>query len=121
MRFEVHLRLEDVCLVRLTFCVYANEVSISEVLLQLLVVSVILRLSATISSVAYMASFVLLSAVRVQFVIAVEALFAEATVWMSLEPRLIDRAWAVVTELLMFSQLAEGKKLVFVGEDLFVS
>ena len=114
MRFEVHLRFEDVCLVGLTFCVYADEVSISEVLLQLLVVSIVLRLSATISSVAYMASFMLLSAVRVQFVISIEALFAEATVRVSLKPRLIDRSWAIVAELLMFSQLAEGKKLVFV-------
>jgi hypothetical protein len=103
MCLEIHFRLEDVGLVGLAFGVQADKVLIGEVLLQLLVVQIVLRISASISPVANVAPFMLLSAVGVEFVISVESLFAETALRVTFEARLVDGTWVIVPKLLVFS------------------
>jgi hypothetical protein len=104
----------------LTFSVQADEVCCREVLLQFLVVQIVLRISASISSVTYVTSFVLLPTVGIQLVISIESLLAEATLWMSLKSRLVDCSRVVVSVFLMLPKLTEREQFVFMGEHLFV-
>lgn len=103
MSFQIHFCLEDVGLVGLTFRVQAHKMIRGEVLLQLLVIQVVLWLSSTISSVAYVASFMFLSTVIVQFIVAIESLSAKAALRVSFESRLI------VAKSLMPSQFSKGE------------
>jgi hypothetical protein len=73
-----------------------------EVNFKRVVVDEVLLLSASITSVANVAAFMFVSTMRVQFVIPIEALSAEAAFWMPFEATLIDRARVIVTKLLMF-------------------
>jgi hypothetical protein len=68
-----------------------------------------------------MTSFVLVAAMDVQFVVAVESFSAEPTFRVTSEARLIDCAWIVVTISFVTTEEGRGEELVFVGEDLLVS
>ena len=59
--------------------------SILEVLFQHLVVQVVLWIAAVIPSITNVAFLVLLPAVQVQFVVSVESLPTETTLWMPFE------------------------------------
>lgn len=67
-----------------------------------------------------MASLVLVSAMRVEFVIAVEALSTEPTFGMTFEPTLVHSSRIIVAEFLMLLQLRDCEQLMLVGEDLLV-
>ena len=81
--------------------------------LERLIIDIIVRVSAVLS-VAQEASLVLLSAVYVQLVVAIESLPTEAAEWMALETRLIHCSWVIVPLAHMSLQLliAEQRKLV---------
>src|ERR1700761_3735804 len=100
MCFQVHFRLEDICLVCLTFSVHTNKVLFCKVFLQFLVVEIILWISTSVSSIADVTSFVLLSTVGIEFVIPIEPLFAKAAFGMAFESRLVDSTRIIVSELL---------------------
>ena len=89
--------------------------------LEFLVVQVILWISATVTPVANMTPFVLFSAVSVELVVAIEALSAKITFWMSLEARLVDCTRIVITKFLVSAEFTKGKELVFVGENFLVA
>jgi hypothetical protein len=63
---------------------------------------------------------VLLPTVSIQLVISIESLLAEATLWMSFKPRLVDCSWVVVSVFLVLPKLTEGEQFVFMGEHFFV-
>ena len=79
MAFEVHFRLENYEFLLLAFRVETGEVVFSEMFLESVVVDIILLLAAFVSTIAYVASFVLITAVDVQLVVTVEADSTEAT------------------------------------------
>jgi hypothetical protein len=79
----------------------------AEVILERIVVDVILLLSTTVPTIANVATLVLVSAVRVQFVVSIKAFPAEATLWVSLESALVNGTRVVVAELLVFAQLGD--------------
>jgi hypothetical protein len=67
-----------------------------------------------------MASFVLISAMGIKLIIAIESLATEATFRVSLEATLVDCTRLVISLLLMFPQFCRCKKSVFVCKDLFI-
>ena len=78
--------------------------------LERIVVDVVLLLSgASFSPIANMTALVLVSAMRVEFVIAIKALPAEAALGMSLETTLVDCARVVIAELLVLAQILWGE------------
>src|ERR1700754_4644075 len=99
MGLQIHLGFEDVCLVGLTFWIDANKVCFGEVLLELLIVPIVLWLTTATPPITYVTPLMLLSAMVVEFIVPIETLVAEATVWMSLKSRLIDRSRIVIAEL----------------------
>ena len=105
MRFEIHLGFEDYELLLHAFLISTQKVVSSEVLFQGVVVLVVLLLSPFIPSITDMASLVLISAMRVQFVIAVKSLDAESTLRMSLEATLVHSSGVVISKLFVLSQL----------------
>lgn len=117
---EVNLGLKDDKLLLETFPVRTKEVVISEVNFQLIVVPIVDRLRPLASTVADVASLMLLSAMRVQLIVTIEAFPAETTFWMTSKATLIDSTGMVVAELLVSPQLRIGEELVLVREDLLV-
>ena len=55
---------------------------------------------------------------RIQLVLAIEALSTEATLWMSLETALILSARNVIAKLLVLAKVLLSEKLMFVRENL---
>lgn len=74
-----------------------------EMLLELLVVQVILRIPATIPPVANMTSLMFLPAMGVQLIVAVKPLLAKSALGVTFEAGLVDSTWVVIAESLMFS------------------
>lgn len=72
------------------------------------------------TAIANVASFVLVSTMSVQLVIAIESLPTETTLGVALEAALVDGTRFVVTMLLVFSQLSHCEESVLVSEHLFV-
>jgi len=60
------------------------------------------------------------AAMRIELVIAVETLTTETALWMALEARLIHGARVVISVLFVLAEFGLSKKLMLVGEDLFV-
>jgi len=121
MGFEVHLRIEDDELLLLAFLVQAWEVISPKVLLERIVIEVILRIVAASPPIAQMASFVFVSAMGEQFVIAIEPLPAKSALRMPFETALVDGSRVVITELLVPLQFLRCEELVFMREDLLVA
>jgi hypothetical protein len=71
-------------------------------------------------SVTDMTSLMLVSAVRIQFIITVEAFVAEFTFGVAFETTLVNSARVVISELFVLAKLRDGEKFVFVCKDLFV-
>ena len=118
--FEVHLRLEDDKLLVQALLVGANEVVFSKMSFQRIIVYIILLFPPVVPSIADMALFMLVSAVGVQFVGAVEPLSTETTLGVSFEATLVNSTRVIITEFLVFSKLLYCKQLMFVREDLLV-
>jgi hypothetical protein len=79
-----------------------------------------LLLSASLATIADVASLVLVSAMRVELVVAIEARPAEPTLRVSLEPALVDCSRVIITKLLMLLKIGRRKQLVLVRKDLLV-
>jgi hypothetical protein len=67
-----------------------------------------------------MTSLVLLPAMGIKLVIAVESLSTKATLWMTLETTLIYSSRVVISELLMLAELLLCEQFVLVREDLLI-
>jgi hypothetical protein len=120
MGFQVHLRLKNDKLLLQTLFVQAEEMIFLEMILKGIVVNVILLLPTRRTAVAYVASLVTVTTVRVEFVIAVESLAAKSTFRMSSETTLIQSSWHIITVLLVFTQLCHSEKFMLMREDLLV-
>jgi len=71
--------------------------------LERIVVDIVLLLSAPVATVADVTALVLISAVRVQLVVAVEAFSTETTFWVAFEAALVNGTGVVVAELLVIA------------------
>lgn len=110
MCLEIHFRIKDDKLLLQTLSVRTEKVVFSEVHLEGIVVDVVLLFStASFAPIADMAAFVLVPAMRVEFVVSVEALPAETAFGVPLEAALIDGAGVVVAELLVLPELFLGE------------
>ena len=121
MSLEIHLRLKDDKFLVQTLLICTQEVVFPEVNLQGFVVHIILLLPSMIPSVANMALFLLISAMCVQFVIAIESLPAEATLRVALETALIHGSRVVVAKFFMLAKFGYSEQLMFMREDFLVS
>jgi hypothetical protein len=93
---------------------------IPEVLLERVIIDVILLLPASVSSVTYVASFMLISTMRVELIITVEPPSTKPTLRMTPETTLVNCAWVIITELLVIAQFLGIEQLMLVGEHLLV-
>lgn len=91
-----------------------------KVLLQRVVIDVILLLSSAVPAIAEVTSLMLVSTMHVEFIIAVEALTAEAAFGMTFESTLVYSSRIIVAKLFVFLQLGYGKQLMLVGEDFLI-
>jgi hypothetical protein len=67
-----------------------------------------------------MTTLMLLSTVRVQFIVAVEPLSTETALRMAFEPALINGTRVVIPKFLVLPKLGECEEFVFMGEDFLV-
>ena len=77
---------------------------IPEVLLERVIIDVILLLPASVSSVTYVTSFMLVSTMRVELIITVEPPSTKPTLRMTPETTLVYCPWVIITELLVIAQ-----------------
>jgi len=82
---------------------------LSEVDFEGIVVDVVLRLSAAITTITQMASFVAITTMREQLVIAIEALATETTLRVTLKTRLVLSTRNIVSVLLVSTQFLRGE------------
>ena len=120
MCLHVQFRLEDHELLVQTLLIGAEEVVFAEMLLKRIVVNEILLIAALPTSITNMASFVLVSAMSIELVIAIKSRPTETTFRMTLEAALIYRTRIVVSKTLMFPQLLRCEQLMLMREDLLV-
>ena len=92
-----------------------------KMLLQRVVVDVILLLAAPIPSIAYVAPFMFVPTMDVQFIIPIESLSTETAFRMSFEAALVHCAGMIISKLLMLAQLLWGEELMLMCEDLLIS
>lgn len=81
----------------------------AKVYLQGVVIHIILRIASAVSSIADMASLVLVPAVCIQLIVAVESLLAKAALWMAPETCLIFGPRVVITESFVFPELLRSE------------
>ena len=93
----------------------------SEVKFQRIIVYIILLLASKIPPIANMALFVLISAMSIQLIIAIESLPAEATLRMALETTLVHGSRVVVAKLFMLPKFGSSEQFMFMREDFLVS
>jgi len=120
MSFEINLGIENDKLLLETFRIWTHKMVFAEVNLQSVVIDVVLWAESTISPVANMASFVLVTTMREQLVISIEPHSTEATFRMSLESALIDSSRVIVAKLFMLFELLLREQFMLVGEDFLV-
>jgi hypothetical protein len=118
VRFQVHLRRKNNKLLVQARFLHAQKVILPIVQFQAIIVYIVLRLPS--SSIADKASFVFLSAVDVQLVIAIEPLSTEATFRMTFETALVYCSRVIISFPHMFSQLLVREQLMLVSEDLLM-
>lgn len=92
----------------------------AEVKFQRVVVHIVLLLPSIIPSIADMALFMLISAMGVQLIIAVESLPAETTLRMALETALVHGSRVVVAEFFVLAKFGYREQFMFVREDFLV-
>lgn len=108
MGFQIHLRVKDNELLLLTLLIRARIMVAVKVRLKGVIVHIVLRI-LRVSPVAKMASFMLVSAVDIKFIVAIESLPAKAAFWVTFEAALILGAWNIIAKLLVLAQLVLGK------------
>lgn len=121
MRLEIDLRVKHHEFLLQTFAVRTQKMVLFEVLLQCIIIEEILLRLSPIPPIADMAALVLVPAVCVELVVAVEAQAAEAAFGVAFEAALVDGAGVIVAEFLVFSEFGGGEELVLVGEDFLVA
>jgi hypothetical protein len=121
MSLQVHFRIEDDKLLLQALLIRADEMVLSEMHLDSIVIDIVLRVSATITAITQVTTLVAVTAMREQLIIAVEALTTEATLGMALETGLVLGTRDVVSVLFVPTQVLDGEEVVFVGKDLFVA
>lgn len=84
------------------------------------VVDKVLLLAVLIPSIANVTSLMLVSAMGIELIVAIKALPTESALRMTLEPALIDRAWIIISKLLVLAQFADGEKFVLVGKHFLI-
>ena len=94
---------------------------LAEMKLQRVVVNIILLLAALVQSIANVAPLVLVSAMCVQLVIAVESLPTKPALRMAPEAALVDGPRIVVSKLLMLFEFTKSEEFVLMCEDLLIS
>lgn len=67
-----------------------------------------------------MTFLMLIPAMRIQLVVAIEPLYAKATFWMPFEPALVYSPRMIVSEFFMFPQILLCEELMLVCKDLLV-
>ena len=105
MGFNIHLRVEHNKLLLEALSVRTQEVILAEMHFKRVVVYIVLLLSAPFAAIADVASFMLVSAMRVKLVVAVEACSTESAFWVPLESALVDCTGIVITEFLVLLQV----------------
>jgi hypothetical protein len=115
---QVHLGRKDNEFLLQAFSLSAHEVVLTEMMLQGIIIKVVLWLSSP--TIAQEASFVLCTAMHVEFVVTVESLTTESTERMPLESRLINRSRVIVSLLHMTIEVFIRKQLMFMRKDFFV-
>jgi hypothetical protein len=105
MRLQIHLRPKDHELLLKTFSVRAQEMVFPKVKLQTIVVDEILWFPPFVSSITYVTFLMSVSAMSIQFVVAIKALSTETTFWVAFESCLVYRSWVIVAKPLMLLQL----------------
>jgi hypothetical protein len=105
MRFDIHLRVENNKLLLEALSVWTQEVVFAEMYLKSVVVYIVLLLPASLTAIADVTSLVLISAMRVELVVAIKARSAESAFWVPLEPALVDGSGIVIAELLVFLEI----------------
>lgn len=89
MRFQIHFGFEDYEFLFLAFSIQTQKMIVSKMLFQSSVVDIILVFPALQPSIADVAPFVFISAVRVQFVVTVKSGPTEPTLRMTSKPALV--------------------------------
>lgn len=120
VRLEINQRLEHDKLLIQALLVQAEKVVLAKVLLQRVVVDEVLVIPALAQPVADVAPLMLVPAVRVQLVVAVEPRLAEPALRMPLEPALVFCAGRVVALALVLAQLVLREQLVLVRKHFFI-
>jgi hypothetical protein len=118
---QIHFAFEDDELFLQAFSIRTHVMVFAEVVLQRGVIEIVLGITSFVPSITDVTSLVLLSAVGVEFVVAVEALLAEAAQRMAPEAALVGGAGLVVALFLVPPQLFLCEKLMLVGKDLLIS
>ena len=101
MSFKIHLTLENDEFLFQAFFVETQKVGFLEVLFESIVVNVVLVLAVPRLSVTNVTSLMLVSAMGIQFIVAVETFMTKFTFRMTFETTLVDGAWVVIPELFM--------------------
>ena len=120
MGFQIHFRIKNDEFLLHAFPVCTQKMLFAKVDLERIIIDVVLLLPSLLPPVADVTTLVLVAAVHIELVIPVEPLLAEPTVWMALEPALVDRSGVIVTKLFMFPELLCGKEVMLVREYFFV-
>jgi hypothetical protein len=98
----------------------AEEMVLSKMYFECVVIEVVLVLLSIISPVAYVAPLMLLSAVGEQLVVPVKPLLAETTLRVTLEAALINSPWVVVAKPFVLPELLRSEQLMLVCEYFLV-
>lgn len=94
---------------------------VPEMELQGIVILVVLLLPQIVPSLAYVALFMIVPAVRIQLIVAVKSLFAESTPRVTLETALIHSSRIIVAILLVIAKLCHCKELMLMCENFLIS
>ena len=89
-------------------------------LLERVVVNIVLLLSSAVSTIAEVTSLMLIPAMGVKLIVSIEALSAEATFGVTLEPALVYRPRIIIAELFMPPKFWYREQIVLMCEDLLV-
>lgn len=119
--FEIDFILENNELFLVALFVGAHEVFFREVDGECIVVDVVLLCRLRATSIADMATLVLVATVCVQLVRRVEALSTEPALGVALEAGLVFRARLIVAGSLVLAQIDSREECVLVSEDFFVT
>lgn len=106
---QVHLGLENHKLLFQALFIQASEMILVKVILQRVVVNIILLLTMRGASVTDVATFMFITAMSVQLVVAVESLTTKSTFRVSPEATLVYSSRLVIARFFVLTQFRRGK------------